>query len=337
MKLSNYYFFAMALLLLSSCATLLGPRKKEMKIITNSSGRVIVGKDTLIPVQLNVYRIDAERRKEPLEVTVYNDSLIKKVSIESRNSLGYAFNLYTFGIGFLINKNSPKRYTYPRKVFIDLEKKDSTYKIYAPRKNNLTPYGTILKIAPLKIISDDFPCIEISLEKKTNGYFSTQVMGAYSLPKSAFFTTILNPKYNGYRFAIEEKVYFKNTAPAGPYIGFELDYKKENFTTNRSFRVGELTDSTHIEYDEAFRVHKKTISLNAKAGYQHIIRKRLTIDAYLGVGARYRDVEHLYFSNHVPESMEIPEKGFFLENILSEKGKGGAIALQLSVRLGWAF
>ncbi|MDR2026000.1 MAG: hypothetical protein LBQ01_00385 [Prevotellaceae bacterium] len=67
-------------------------------------------------------RVDVKRSRQELLITARKDTVQNKIRIKSRSSSDFILDiLLTDGMGYFILRNNPKRYTYPKTVFIDLE------------------------------------------------------------------------------------------------------------------------------------------------------------------------------------------------------------------------
>lgn len=106
------------LLFLTSCASVFNERTTTTKIYTTRASKIIFNKDT-IETFANKAKLNLERRKETLFLRVISDSLEKRIVLKPQNSFNYYGNILTYGIGFLVDKKKPKRYGYPRKIFLN--------------------------------------------------------------------------------------------------------------------------------------------------------------------------------------------------------------------------
>jgi hypothetical protein len=115
------------LLTFTSCATLLNKDVTQLEIITNSPATVVMNNDTLKSLNKKT-PIKVIRQAEPLSIMIFNDSIVKNVNINYRNSFAYWANLgFFYGAGMLIDMNNPKRYTYPKTVYVDMNNADNGY------------------------------------------------------------------------------------------------------------------------------------------------------------------------------------------------------------------
>jgi hypothetical protein len=114
------YLFALVIITFSSCVTLQNKPTTKISVYSdNNTGQICINNDTTQWYNLPV-KLDVERSKDDLLIRLKNDSITKDYAIESKSSASFCFdNIATFGIGYFIVRNSPKRYTYPSKIFLD--------------------------------------------------------------------------------------------------------------------------------------------------------------------------------------------------------------------------
>jgi len=127
-------FLVITTLILSSCATIFNQPTKIIYISTTTPAKVVVNNDTFSIFQ-NKIPVEVQRQSTDLNINVFNDSIHKTVTIKHRNSIAYWMNVYpaSFWTGFLIDKNNPKRYTYPTKIYFDMRDTTNTYSTYDQR------------------------------------------------------------------------------------------------------------------------------------------------------------------------------------------------------------
>lgn len=325
-------------LLISSCATLNNPRTTVVKIITSEPARLIVNEDTIsAPYQKRFVAV--ERSRDSLYVTAFNAHKSKSVSIASRNSIAWWGNLYPgMWPGFLIDRNNPKRYTYPPTVYLDMNDQGKEYKTYKPVDPVYFPYNNILKINPLKAISPIAAGMEIGLEKRISHSLTTQLTGTYLFPNPVWRPSDdIDHQIKGFQGGIEQRSYFKRSAFQGPYLAFDFSYLKTQFKESWLFADSEsFVDSTleYKTYTDTFGIKKQTYSLNLKYGYQFVI-KRLTIDMNIGLGVRYKDIVH--FDRIKPEDMPESSNEPNFYQLSNKSGKRWTASFPVSIRMGWSF
>lgn len=324
--MSKLIIIGIIILTCSSCASLFNHRMQRMTIITDTPATVVMNKDTLTNSN-NQTPLNALRQGNRLSLTVFNNSISKKINIREHNSFAYWSNLgFCFSLGMLIDMNNPKRYAYPPIVYVSMKSKDAKY-LTIDSSSIRNKY--ILKLSPLKLIDFSNPGLELSCEKRTSKYFTTQVMASVLFPFNFWnFNNNLSQNINGYRAAIEEKYYFKKTAPIGPYVSLELNYlKKSDISTsahNSDGLFNIMSSSRSISID-TIKFHKQTFGINFKIGYQYFI-KRFSFDCYAGLGLRYKDV--IYFGN-------TNTANFFY--IYEREGRYWHLNVPINVRIGWVF
>lgn len=328
------------LFLLSSCATIFNLPEQRMTIAISEPSKITVNQ-VYSDSSKKTFNIDVPRSKKPLNLTVEVKDAIKYYTIKSHTSFAYWLNIYpSYGLGMLVDKNSPERYSYPKAIFIDNHKEDNTYLTYIPLDSTTANLKNIIKITPFRFFSFSNSSFEISLERKTGSLFSSQLMLSYLLPKNALdYGNNFNYKYKGYRVSFEEKLYLKRSSPIGPYLGFEINHLRSNYRDIAWFGPPGINSDTayysHFnEYGDSINLQKHTTSLNLKFGYQEITG-RFSFDFFCGLGARYRNVIHQNRINPTDE-MEIPRHpNFYYVN--NNERKNWTIVLLLNVRIGWIF
>ena len=132
MKRTLYILSILAFM--SSCATLLNPPHKYVTIHTTKPTQIIHG-ETIISTVDNKAHLRAERKNAPLQITAITDSLEKSIEIEQKNSVAFWTNLFNYGIGMLVDRNNPKRYTYPGKIFINSADATGGYSLFGKANN----------------------------------------------------------------------------------------------------------------------------------------------------------------------------------------------------------
>jgi hypothetical protein len=173
-----------------SCATIINSRTQRIDIITNKEAEVGINGEVLANAE-NRTKIVALRDVRPVEISVFNDTMSKHLVIDSRTSIAYWLNLYpSLGLGMLIDKDTPKRFAYPKKVYVDMTNSTNSYYIYNPgiRKgtlyfNSSFPWVNSFLLKPLEENSTKshtgFMGIMVSLDYyyKTNRYVNLSFSG----------------------------------------------------------------------------------------------------------------------------------------------------------------
>jgi len=270
------------------------------------------------------------RDKEDLKLTLSNDSLVKTVYVTPSNSLAYWANLYFFyGLGMLVDMNSPKRYTYPAMVYVDITDNTNNYLNFKPFTGIDDEYSNILKITPLKLGGFFNAALELSYERRTSKSLTTQFMASYLLPRSILDFRREYPSYKkGFRVALEEKFYIKKSAPFGQYFAFEIDYLNSRGGFEDNFW------SVFSGNEETVTLKKQNYSFNLKLGYQWIIQ-RVSFDFYAGLGLRYKNVKYLDGTNPNGNSESPSDTGFFTQS--NRVGKYWTASAPFNLRIGYTF
>jgi hypothetical protein len=236
-----------------------------------------------------------------------------------------------------------RRFDYPSTICLNpndtnkvilkyiLQKSDST----KPKKRVFKelPYKNTLKITPQKPFSFINPAIEICYERKLNKHTTTQIMGAYLTNPSLYSTNSLK----GFRTSIEQRWFYKKSAPQGPYLSFECNYLNKNYRVTDLFtpyehKVKYHDDSTY--YEDNYGVKKQTFTFNFKIGLQEI-GKHLVVDMYLGLGLRHLNTTH--YDRIGPNDFALKSRHPNFADIANAEAKGWVLVVPINARIGWAF
>jgi hypothetical protein len=248
------------LLTCCSCATIMNRRSVRIAVVTTTPVRVVIAKDTFTRIGNKVV-LRVPRKMVPLEIRVFNDTVSKKITIVPLNSAAYWFNIYaTWGIGMLVDKNSSKRYTYPKKVLVTMTRSmpDSFTLKLVPEKIN--ERRNIIKITPLRFLLSH-PGIELSYERYIGNRFSVQASWArlYDIEWDS-------PSGEGYQLSLEGKYFdIQRVKRIAPYVSLEAGY-----------------------FDIMMPGNKRIQYLIPKLGVQFGANSRLMADVYLGVGVKHQ-------------------------------------------------
>lgn len=133
------------LTLLSSCASMLNQPHTSISLYTTQPSVIVQNHDTLQTTD-NKASLLIERKREPLMLILTTDSIKKTIRIEPGNSLMYWSNiLFNYGLGMLYDKNKPKRYGYPLRVYVNSSDTTQSYSKYG-EANNKGEWGLHLSL-----------------------------------------------------------------------------------------------------------------------------------------------------------------------------------------------
>jgi hypothetical protein len=125
--MKNFISVCCCCLFWSSCARIFNAKTTEILVSTSRPAKIVVHSDSLKPFETrghqNQVRLTVPRSSQPLQINVSNDSFNRTFYIRAQNSYWYYANFITspaYGLGYIIDYKSPKRYTYPSCVHFDL-------------------------------------------------------------------------------------------------------------------------------------------------------------------------------------------------------------------------
>lgn len=192
-------------------------------------------------------------------------------------------------------------------------------------------YKNIVKFTPLKPFGVFNPSVEIGYERKTGRGYSSQVMVSLLLGKNIWHSNKgVGPR--GYRFGFEERYFFPHKKHYGSYFGLEVDYLN-SYRKAVAFFTESVIDSLQlpVTYKDTFGLQKNFIEANLKFGIQKVWG-HFVLDAYCGIGVRYRTITHSGRKN--PKDEPVPPRMF---QIRYDTGSLTVPSMPLNFRIGWTF
>jgi hypothetical protein len=321
----------------TSCATIFNLPDEHLTVITDTPARISVNNfhsDTSSESS-NLY---VPRSSNPLKLTVTNSQSTRNYNIRPRNSFAYWLNLYpsTMWLGFLVDMHNPKRYSYPRTVYINTNEASNSYLTYIPLDSATAKRKSIIKFTPFRIVALSNPGVELSYERKTGNQFSTEFMATYLLPSNILETGSYNPDARGYRIGVEEKFYLNKSAPLGPYLAIGMNHLHTHYNEIASFGPEGINsrDSNLESYSDSILIYKRTTDFNFLFGYQDI-SNRISFDFYCGLGIRHKDVVHKNRVN--PNDVMVMPIDLNFNYISNIDGRFQTVILLLGIKIGWIF
>lgn len=320
----------------SSCATVLNSRMSKVSIKSSEPVDYVYEGDTLYnraSTPLDAFFVSA---KEPLVLDVFNNTLKGRVVIRSRRPKLYYLNVFSpYWVGFAVDElNLNKRkWDYPRRVFIDLE--NNFYLPYFPMDSSFIDHNkSRISLTPLSGVGNHNPGIEASFQRNLNFKYS------YQLTARSFISagSELARNSRGYSIGGELKYFYKNTQNSRFYLSTNIEYFNKKHTANLNFVELDLPNELFPIEDittSEIRIHKKFYSLTPRFGIEYYLTNRLVLDSFIGIGVRYRDVQHL----NAPDLNHISNESGWWDityNSNREANEFGA-NLDLNFKIGWHF
>ncbi len=329
--MKNVHFYILIVLLLSSCATVLNNRYEQITFASDVQKTIVLNNDTLF---INRERsVTVQRNKQPLDVKFLNDT--NHIQIKPSNPFNYLLNAYPtplFWTGFLIDKNNPKRYNYPRYIYFSSGDSAVGYSKIIPPSQFILQNNNIVKVTPLKLIGLVNPGINLSLERLHNSKFSSQIsISALTQPEGNVLSGFV-----GYQNSFEEKYFVSNFKNKRIYFALETDYLNRAYKTVGNFGPGaSFDDSIGMQYLDTIRVKHQQFSVTPKLGIQYYLSQHLVVDMYFGLGLQWRKVVH---SERINESDKLvyPRHPNIYDYMIRPMD-GLKVSLPLNLRVGWAF
>lgn len=115
-----------------SCATILNRGVQKISITTSNEIK-IVSLDNSLKFFGNKNSFYVERSKNLLKIDLQIDTIQQTFFLKSHNSFAYWVNIYfNYGIGMLVDKETPKRYAFPKMTYLHRQDSNIVASRFAP-------------------------------------------------------------------------------------------------------------------------------------------------------------------------------------------------------------
>lgn len=336
MKHSKQLLLYIALILsCSSCATLFNKPHQVVSFRSTKPVNYIYQGDTTRTAQTD-FQLVVKKEKLPLSIVLFNDSSSRALGIGSRKNWTYGLNLLTpyFG-GFLVDEISGKKFSYPKKVFVDMDNSRVGYTPYYPMPKKRIALKNRISTTPTSISGIYHPGIEVGYQRLINERFALQTNLRYFLAANTNYSR----NAEGFRIELNPKYYLRNQELSRIYTSLSLQYLKKDHEAEYTFLIPANLDDDDFENDlirQLLPVEKRFISLTPRIGIEHYFSDRLVIDAFIGVGLRYRRTRVIGAN---PEFILSGEDAdwFDVEFDSNQPSNRMSANLDLNFRIGWVF
>jgi hypothetical protein len=120
------------LCILTSCASIMNGDKTTTIVHINRFTMLVVNGDTL-RINQNGTPLTLPRSKQPVNIVAITDSQRANITMKPRSSFAWYANIFcNYGLGMLLEINNPKRYTYPRNLYLAPEDSLRRFQTYRP-------------------------------------------------------------------------------------------------------------------------------------------------------------------------------------------------------------
>lgn len=329
--------FLILVVFTSSCATVLNKRYGKTEITTSETVNYVYQGDTLLNKINTPFTVYKKREKAPLEVQLFNDSTSRKLIIGSKKSWVYWANSTSyFFLGFLVDEISKRKFTYPKKVYVDLSQTEISYLPYVPMTPDLILKKNRISVTPTSWIGRYHPGIELSFQRLHGSKFATQVSYSHLISRQTPYAR----DTKGFKLGIEEKFFIQNTNDYRIYTSLTFEYLRKNHQDSFNFLIPDDTPDNPFDNDrftQSVEIEKRFLSITPRIGFEKYLSKRLVFDSYFGLGFRYRRVRLPGIST---DSLFEDESDSIWGDYRYSSNKPNnnlTVSFDLNFRLGWTF
>ena len=311
-----------------SCATLLNSSHQKIVVQANQPSSLTF-RDSVTAFNADEKSIKVPRGKDTLKLILTSRDTIKVLKIKPYYSGTYFLNVFPSPLpllGFLVDRETktPKKYAYPRYIYVDMGSENFSFKKTKPKDTTLTQHRNIVKVSFLSLFNYPFLHLEMGYERLHNRKFATQInVSAISV---------------GFKLGLEERRYFTEGVGTRYFFATEVAYSYKNYLTDAYFTSpDDYSDMPQYEYLDNIGVIRQTLAVISKIGGQSYTKNRKwCLEYYLGGGVMYRDVKNYNRIN--PNDKMVFHNGYTAGfKALSREVSGWTARAALNIKLGYAF
>lgn len=333
---------ALCTLALSSCATIINSRTVLVQVIADRPMDLVLDQDTF-PRHSDTITLILPRAKETVALLLLGDSVERSIALRSKLSPVYWFNTVPYFVpGLAIDRLSPKRFDYPRQIYVDMRPDGHEgYIVYSPRDTAAFAGAGILKTTPSRPFGLVFSGLDLEYEHVIDRHWT--LSGGLTHYYAPWYERSYGDRLSGNAFRLEPRYYMRPTAPRRGYLGLSATYAQTERRTSQLFADPEqlelwpdtgLLENYYEGYMDTIGVEGRTFSLALMCGYQWVHNK-WAIDVYGGIGIRHQDIVHKGRRNQ-DDVLHAYHHPNFMHRFIRE-GRYWTYSLPINVKLGYVF
>lgn len=180
-------YILIASFFITSCATILNGAHEKIRVYTTKPSKIVYNNEAVKTVN-NKARLSVERKNEAAEIIVQTDSLEKKIKVEPKTSLTCWANIANWGLGMFIDCKNPRRYSYPRTIYINSSDTCGRYFRHGQADNK----GELHFHISLPYVNSFYLMPENESAKKNTGFWGSSFGLDYYYAKNQFISLNLS-------------------------------------------------------------------------------------------------------------------------------------------------
>lgn len=322
------------LFLSSSCTAIFNSRNSNIKFKSNEAARFVVEGDTIQASANQAILVAVENSRQPLEVVVSGETKEKNLRIRSFKPIYYWGNFAVYGLGFIVDEIVQKKFIYPKKIYVDFTDSIATYLPYFPMEASLISAKNKLSISPVSLIGEIHPGIEVSYQR----LFGDDIAAQISINKFISKDNEYARDARGFRLNLEGKKYFRNQEKNRFYSSFNIEYLRKDHQADFDVWVPDNNDDFYddVFFIQRFSIEKRFITMTPRIGFEHYITDKLVLDAFFGIGVRYRETRVL----DVDPALDLSQGGwgwFEIPYHSNRPRSSMSINFDMNFKIGWVF
>ncbi len=320
----------------SSCATIFNRSNQVVSIRSNEQTNYVFEGDTIYNQSTNDLNILVRREKRPLDLMAFNETGTKALQIKAKWTPLLGLNLFTpYLSGLLVDEISGKKFTFPKKIFVDMSDPETPYLPYFPMSPSRLKHKNQISISPFPLISDYHPGIDFGYQRLHGGKFATKFNIRYFLPRNNNYAR----NARGFTFEILPKYYLRNQNVTRIYAALSIEYLRKDHEAAFEFFIPDNFDDddlTNDTFSQILPLEKRFISFTPRIGIERYLSDRWVLDAFFGIGLRYRETRII--GANPDFDLRVDDDGWFDFSYNSNRPDKRLDAnFDLNFSIGWVF
>ncbi len=192
-----------------------------------------------------------------------------------------------------------------------------------------------ISIFPFPLISDYHSGIDFGYQRLHGGKFATKFNIRYFLPRNNNYAR----NARGFTFEILPKYYLRNQDVTRIYAALSIEYLRKDHEAAFEFFIPDNFDDddlTNDTFSQILPLEKRFISLTPRIGIERYLSDRLVLDAFFGIGLRYRETRVIGANPNF--ELSLPDEGWF--NFAYDSNRPSirfSPNLDFNFSIGWVF
>ncbi len=312
----------------------------EITLRTKEPMNFIIDGDTIMNLNGEDFTFIKPNNTDGIDLQVFNEKTSQKTPISKEKSPWYWGNSIFIGAyvvgapaAALVDEMTGKKWTYPRRVYIDPDNREFTYLNHFPMDSSYLAPKNRFSFTLLSPVELYHPGYEFSYLRHHNTESATQITYSFLTSRDDNFSR----NAEGFEVGLEHKIYLRNSERIRLYSSISVDHLNKNHEAELSLYIPEDNTPDYLweTFQEDVTVEKRFFNLTPRFGAEYYISKHLVFEAFAGLGARYRRVRTI----GIDPDLIVPDEGWFWSTASASNANRTNLSINFDAnfRIGFQF